>query len=161
MLVNVIVRLMVHESESKFYETVEFACDATGRFTTVRRWGKMSLVKGDGQIKYEQWGSARQQAVAGDKLQTEKTNPSKTGGPYLYRVSNHGISTGSHDFEHDMLDEVLSHHYADPDVKEYVLDALSIDLNAFYGDEASVATEVKETAVPKVEPVRAQDWASR
>lgn len=157
MLVNVNVQFLVHESGSKFYEIVEFACNATGRYTTVRRWGKASLAKGGGQIKYEQWGSARHQTAAAVELQAEKVNPFKAGGPYLGRAFRHVFATGKSDFEHDMLDEVLSAHYsADPDVKEYVLNALGV----FREDAAPTAIKVKEAAVPKVDPVRAQDWAS-
>jgi predicted DNA-binding WGR domain protein len=168
MKVAVNSRYMLHESGTKFYEIVTFSSEAMKRYVSVRRWGKISARSGGGEVKHESFGSAKQQSAAAHKLQAEKCNPKKTGGPYKPSDAKAlVIPSGVHEFQHDMLDEVLRKHYSYSAIGDHVLKQLNIGGQADeVSDEASDADldhlfgKDKKIVVPKVEPIRAQDWAS-
>lgn len=100
-------RYMVHESGTKFYETVTFINAEAKLFATVKRWGKIAAAPGGGEVLVDEASSARAATSAAEKVIESKR---KRG--YSLASSTHGfhaLST-SYKTEEEFVAAVKKHY---------------------------------------------------
>lgn len=144
---------LVHESGTKFYETVIFHNADAKRFALVKRWGKvLSGDGGNGEILTESFTTARQAQAAAEKIIASKR---KRG--YKPAASTHGFHNASGPFTTpEAVVASVGKHYSSPGSRSAVLATMLLE-----GEDIPVMEEnevISEEPTP--EPERDADFGS-
>lgn len=150
-------RYLVHESGTKFYETVIFLNADEKKFAVVKRWGKIGVAgTGGGEIIVDTHSMARSAQAASEKIIEGKR---KRG--YNFATSTHGFhGTNVAYKDAGSFVAAVGRHYKLEGARREVLSAMYIDDKTIGDDPNAAIIDDIVSETPEPEPERDDNYGS-
>lgn len=168
-MISVVADYLVHDSGSKFYETVLAWIDdgaTTGRAILVKRWGPIAKNAGGGQVKIERFDNYSEAWREMTSIVTEKRKYRSGKGAYKEMIANFGLhrrTSGTVNptaLASDELCDELTKHYDGVHVRGEILNYFDIDEHGDIDLPMDVFDVVEEGIEEEPVIVRDQSWGS-